>query len=393
MAFFVVARTADGNLALVCPETFSSRQAAMSALAELTRDPAFPLWDAELLVADLDSAVPVLLVRPTAAESAIEEPEESVSIGEDVVAVGAGLTDVLPETIELIEPIAGLPELPQELEEDEGDLVAGLPTLGDSLAEPEEPEFAEAYELEDLAIGDAIAEEILAELELAKADAEPEIEVEVEPVLEAEVEIEAVAEVAPAAEIEAVAEVDAPAETDTVAEIDPEPAPLVDTVAEVAPEPETDDEVAVSPAAETDSDSEPAAESSVEQNKFPSVTALVVEEPLADAVLETQAPADAPVIDEVFGDIVRPQVQFAETEGDQIEASVEPTEPQDAPIEASMEATEPEDALDESVTEPEPVTQGGVVIAWPWDTRGQTKPGDDLPADVESVDLVEPVEA
>ncbi len=71
MAFFVVARTSDGNLQLVSSETFPSRQAAMSALSEMTREPDFAHWDAELLVVDLDSAVPVLLVRP----AALSEPD------------------------------------------------------------------------------------------------------------------------------------------------------------------------------------------------------------------------------------------------------------------------------------------------------------------------------
>lgn len=85
MAFLLLARSTDESLTLLSHEGFDSRQEALAALAALTADPAFSRWDDEVLLLDIDSATPVLLVRPAAPAvplefvAEIEEPIDALS--------------------------------------------------------------------------------------------------------------------------------------------------------------------------------------------------------------------------------------------------------------------------------------------------------------------------
>jgi len=369
MAFFVVARTSDGSLQLVSSATFPSRQAAMSALSEATREPGFPHWDAELLVVDLDSAVPVLLVRPSQAVTlepvaanpvvTLETPEfiaeiemsDTVEVADSVSVEVFEDAPVFEEAIVAgaTEPIEDTPEAPTPdvVEELVAEVEVAPPAEETAPAESEpvsegvivEEVVFEPYAIEDVAIGEAIAEEILAELESGSVELE-------------------VAETS---------------EADDVA----------------LPELEEPEAVETEPVEETPSFT---------------VSALMAESAIADAVLETEAPADAPVIDEIFGDLVMP------------DAPEEPEPAVSIDDRLGLGESEPGVEVPQWTLEPEPAVQpeaivgvtedggseavgdseGGVVIAWPWDTEADDEPvalTENLIADIELVNPpAEPIE-
>lgn len=77
MAFFVVLRRADAALSIPLPEAFPTREAAISALSAASSSGSIVL-DGEVFIADLGTAVPVLIMQPAAAASApaeVEAPE------------------------------------------------------------------------------------------------------------------------------------------------------------------------------------------------------------------------------------------------------------------------------------------------------------------------------
>lgn len=75
MSFFLLGRVESGEVRLLSPKLFESRQDATSELSRLASDPSMADVEAEVYVADLNSATPVLLVRqPSAAGESSEEP-------------------------------------------------------------------------------------------------------------------------------------------------------------------------------------------------------------------------------------------------------------------------------------------------------------------------------
>ena len=417
MAFFVIARTSDGSLRLVSSDTFASRQAAMSALSDATRDPAFAHWDADLLVVDLEAAVPVLLVRPTQPENVAEQVDQAVEAEEAV------------EDTEQAEAVLAAEESPQ----DESVMEEALePLARNDLA-------MEPYVIDDVAIGEAIAEEILADVGFSTVfEAEPET---------ADVELEAIGVELDAIEVEPGLSSVEPA-ADEVVEIR-----VDESLPDVGLLPDTDLRV------ETESDSvelaleEPFAEEPVHEESEPpvavaemvveeAVAEMVVAEAVADAALESDLPAEeVPVADEVFGDLILPSpavdpeaeppvstdarlgldepetsveapawmienpepidgsaesaataqsriVDMSESEVEAFESELIGGEPEPEPtkFEATMtdvaaweptvsetSAEQSEGAVPESwdeVPASEPAEDlGGVVIAWPWDTQ------------------------
>jgi len=189
MSFFLLGRLPDNALRLLSDTGFDSRSDAMAELQRLTADPAFELWDAEVFVADLNAATPVLLVRP-ATEATPAEPEASAEeevIAEEPEAAG----DELPESVEAesveaesVEPEADEPETatdaepaeePQPAEDAEPaeDAFATPATAAEpsdvDLSLPEETVVAEAPEaaadeavVED-AVDDAFADAVMAD--------------------------------------------------------------------------------------------------------------------------------------------------------------------------------------------------------------------------------------
>jgi len=63
MSFFLLAKHPDDRLELLSSAVFETRPDALRALSATTEDPAFDSLDTEVLVVDLDTATPVLIVR------------------------------------------------------------------------------------------------------------------------------------------------------------------------------------------------------------------------------------------------------------------------------------------------------------------------------------------
>lgn len=86
MSFFLLGKTSEGTLNLLSDAAFSTRQDALAELSRLTASPKFDSWDDEVLVLDLDSGTPVLLVRPAPEQSPVggdsSEDDESFTKAE-----------------------------------------------------------------------------------------------------------------------------------------------------------------------------------------------------------------------------------------------------------------------------------------------------------------------
>ncbi len=149
MAFFLLGRSEDGGLSLLSDAAFESRQEALAELGQITADPAFNRWSDEVLLIDLDSGTPVLLVRPAEAAASAEPDVEPESEEEPESAVFAAIADEEPDDD------AGDGE-PEEVEPDEVEAVEGDDA-------PSEPDDTPA---EDLTADEA--EELEAEPEAAE---------------------------------------------------------------------------------------------------------------------------------------------------------------------------------------------------------------------------------
>ena len=73
MPFFLLSRDEDDNLRLLTDAALPTRQDALAALSRLTAEPGFQAWDDSVLLVDLDSALPVLLVRQAESTSVVEQ--------------------------------------------------------------------------------------------------------------------------------------------------------------------------------------------------------------------------------------------------------------------------------------------------------------------------------
>jgi len=91
MGFFLLGRSADDTLSLLSGRTFDSRQDALSELSLITADPDFDAWDDDVLLLDVESGTPVLLVRPAVAAPAVVPPVAVESLPEP--GEFAGLAD------------------------------------------------------------------------------------------------------------------------------------------------------------------------------------------------------------------------------------------------------------------------------------------------------------
>lgn len=93
MGFFLVGRTIGGDLALISPEVFGSRQEALAALTAISADPAFAHRESEVFVGNLDQATPIVLMAPAAAPAA-QEPSGEDAVESDEIA------EALPEELD-----------------------------------------------------------------------------------------------------------------------------------------------------------------------------------------------------------------------------------------------------------------------------------------------------
>lgn len=87
MSFFLLGRGPDGDLILLSETAHQNRKDALARLSELTKDPSFGHWDAEVFVLDLEAGTPVLLVRPEPATAEAAEPTEEI-VAEEAEPVG-----------------------------------------------------------------------------------------------------------------------------------------------------------------------------------------------------------------------------------------------------------------------------------------------------------------
>jgi len=74
MSFFLLGKYPDDRLELLSDVAFATRQDALVELSHLTASPEFRAWDSEVVVIDSDLGTPVVLVRPSAMETTVEEP-------------------------------------------------------------------------------------------------------------------------------------------------------------------------------------------------------------------------------------------------------------------------------------------------------------------------------
>ncbi len=336
MSFFLVARTDDGSLHLVSPATYSSRHAATAALSESTQDPSFAYWDAELLVVDLDSAVPVLLVRPS--QPAVEDLTADKAAADEAL-----VEESVPEDV-IVEEVAAEPLGPSEVVAQIEEIFA-------------EPGFEIAAEEIDV--------ELPAELEEpSETDAdEPEIAV-------------------------AIVDVDESAMSEPVTE-----EIAVEALVETEFEPEGEDQAAAEDETEVATETSDTTEAQPEESV--AVSALVVEPAIAEAVLETNAPIDESTTEEVFAETESPELAPESSEvvsigsrlgledtPDTIAWTPDSVEPVEAPAEVAEEVASPMSEVEASAS--------GVVIEWPWAQSGTTEEPSVADAILSDIDLVTP---
>ncbi len=220
MAFFLLGRSVDDGLALLSTQAFDSRQDALAELGKITADPGFGRWDDEVMLIDLETGTPVLLVRPA---TAVDEPAAET----EPEAVAEPDAESQPET-EPSEPPAADVELAASSTEPPEDQPAQMDALRAALARTTEHMEASGITAPE-SIGPA---EVKPVAEEPAEETEPEPSPEPSSEAEAEPEAESVSEVAPedAAELEP----------------EPEPEPEPEVAPELAPEPEPEI-VAVSP--------------------------------------------------------------------------------------------------------------------------------------------------
>lgn len=72
MSFILLRRTTDGEIHLLSNAAWSGRGDAMAELSRITAAPTFDCWDDEVLLVDMDSGTPILMVRPAAPEPEVE---------------------------------------------------------------------------------------------------------------------------------------------------------------------------------------------------------------------------------------------------------------------------------------------------------------------------------
>jgi len=188
MPFFLLSRDDDDELRLLTTKTLKTRQNALAELSRLTAEPGFDLWDTDVMLLDLDSGTPVLMVRP--AEAGEAEAEDAV-VGEDVYVAEADVeppaeipADEAEAFAEYVAPsaveseVAGATESPAPEPEPESEPKAEP----EPETEPEPgPAEAPATEVDDLR--EALERTTAAMAEEAQV-AEPGAEPQAEPVAE-----------------------------------------------------------------------------------------------------------------------------------------------------------------------------------------------------------------
>ena len=246
MPFILLSRDKDDNVRLLTTTASPSRQEALATLSQMTADPGFDAWDAEVLLVDIDSTLPVLLVRPVQVEAEVDFIASSLPAAQTVIR--SDEAEAFASYVSLAVEDEDLPGIADVAEEDVSAIDTMQPTLPVSVTvRPELLDAPRVEELHDALIRTATVMETQAEVELAfepeaEVAAEPEWLVPAEPDVEPQWPVERVPEVAVVAEpqsvVEVVPEVTVVAEPASLAEIEPEVVVVEEpqSVAEIVPE-------------------------------------------------------------------------------------------------------------------------------------------------------------
>jgi hypothetical protein len=377
MPFFLLARDEDDQLRLLTSTVSPSRQDALAVLSKLTADPGFDAWDAEVLLVDVDSGLPVLLVRPnenvaevdSAVTAASEAPEpEAVESPSEVTFVWPAPDHVAPHS----EPEAVV--LPaSEISAEEAEAFASYVSLADDDG-PVEPESDEPLADEgaveapvDLPVP-AFARELEDEPQSLQADAEPnpsaEDAAERHGADAALVGLGVVAVALGAGALGAEPE-EAPApkpepevEIQWQPEPEPESGPELEPEPEPAPEPESETYAAVDEAAAEPWVASEAPDPLPEEQSAPDLSA----NELRDALARTTAAMELEVASETGVDVEVPQLPYEEPPIDRWpwEAAAPAVVAVAVPFGATV-ISEDRAGIEESVGEPEASTAGAEV--------------------------------
>jgi hypothetical protein len=212
MPFFLLSRDDNDELRLLTPTASPSRQDALAVLSRMTADPGFDAWGAEVLLIDIDAALPVLLVRPSDNASVIDARAVAVEVDEveSVHSAEKDVTFLWPAAEEITadaEPPAKAESVP-EISAEEAEAFASYV----SLAEDDSPvETSVGFLADDpapLSTNDALpVPELAKELEPEPGpEVEPEPEPQPEPQLEPEPEPASFVELVSSSQLEGASE-------------------------------------------------------------------------------------------------------------------------------------------------------------------------------------------
>lgn len=322
MAFFVVQRDADSGLSIPLPDSYPTREAAIAALSSATASGALSLTG-EVFIADLGTAVPVLLMAVPAGRPA-DEPVVIDEPAADPIVVEIEPEPEPQEAGTLDEQAADEVYSGSSILGDEQSLAAALKRAASSLEDEGivAPASVDSAPEEPQAVENAGTEWPWANVEAYTAEAdEPEPESEAAPEPEAENE--------PVAEPEADTEPEAEPETDIEADVAPEPEaepaaqPEPEPVVEIVPE--SDDETPLEAEGEADSEmpeAEPPAatlEDEIEESPYLEAPAAEVLEPLSIAgITDTIEQPSEPAVEDVMLPEDLPIITSAPTEGEDV---------------------------------------------------------------------------
>lgn len=210
MGFYLLGRGREaGEMRLVSTVMYADRQSALDALSQISSEAAYAHRDAEVFVADLDQAVPVLVVAsaaPAAVVSVAETDDPAAEVVTEEIVVEEPIAEAVLDDLEAAEVIEASeldvqepPSLAESLKkaadtlESEG-IVApesvGSATASEPEAWPWEKPGAPEPELESVPDAVAVdAEDTEPEVDPKAIEPEPEPEIfEPEPALESETE-------------------------------------------------------------------------------------------------------------------------------------------------------------------------------------------------------------
>lgn len=146
MSFILLRRTTDGEIHLLSNSSWSGRGDAMAELSRITAAPTFDRWDDEVLLVDVDSGTPILMVRPAAPEAVADEPGPVSEIAATDTAL-ADADDGEPQDVD--SPAEGALDAPEAGDGGESDAVDEPDAVEDTADDSSEETAEEAGIVED----------------------------------------------------------------------------------------------------------------------------------------------------------------------------------------------------------------------------------------------------